>query len=217
MAKYFSEAGLSHLWTNILKPLFATKVDKVSGKGLSTLDFSQTHVDRLVAVENAATTLNSVKVDKSGTKVLSTNDFTTAYKDQIDQNVVDIAALDAAKVDVAEGKGLSTNDFTTAYKNQINDLKNVLGAGMIVKFGIVSVTTSGGTPNRATAAVTFDTPFGSVPVVFGCPNTPTPDARTGTVSAPSTTGLTIAVASVSPDSIARTIFVAWVAIGPRAI
>lgn len=76
MAKYLSEAGLAHLWTNILKPKFASKVDKVTGKGLSSLDFTQTHLNRIDAAQDAITTLGSTKVDKIGGKGLSTIDLT---------------------------------------------------------------------------------------------------------------------------------------------
>lgn len=112
MAKYLSEAGLAHLWTNILKPLFSSKVDKVTGKGLSSLDFTQAYLNRIGAAEDGITTLGSTKVDKIGGKGLSTNDFTTAYKDLVDQNAVNIATLSSGKVDVVAGKGLSTNDLT---------------------------------------------------------------------------------------------------------
>lgn len=129
MAKYLSEAGLAHLWTAILKPLFASKVDKVTGKGLSSLDFTQAYLNRIGAAEDGITTLGSTKVDKIGGKGLSTNDFTTAYKDLVDQNAANVASLSSGKVDVVAGKGLSTNDLT-----------NELAAAYAAKANLVSFT-----------------------------------------------------------------------------
>ena len=86
MAKYLSEAGLAHLWTDVLKPLFASKVDKVTGKGLSSLDFTQAYLNRIGAAEDGIATLGNVKVNKVSGKGLSTNDFT-------DAQVVALAAL----------------------------------------------------------------------------------------------------------------------------
>lgn len=103
MEKYLSEAGLTHFWTEILKPLFNAKVDKVTGKGLSSLDFTQIYLNRIGAAEDAVTTLGSTKVDKIGGKGLSTNDFTTAYKDLIEQNTAGILELSSTIAQTATG------------------------------------------------------------------------------------------------------------------
>ena len=68
------------------------KVDKVTGKGLSTNDFTTALKTKLDNLEN--------------------------YDDtEVKQDIED---LDEAKVDKETGKGLSTNDFTNAYKNKVD-------------------------------------------------------------------------------------------------
>lgn len=94
MAKYLSEAGLAHLWTDVLKPLFASKVDKVTGKGLSSLDFTQAYLNRIGAAEDGITTLGSTKVDKIGGKGLSTNDFTNEQVAELVELRTDVTALE---------------------------------------------------------------------------------------------------------------------------
>ena len=75
------------------------KVDKVSGKGLSTNDFTTTLKNKLDGLSNYDDT--KIKAD------ISAN--TTAIGN---------------KVDKVTGKGLSTNDFTTTLKNKLNELSN---------------------------------------------------------------------------------------------
>ena len=107
-----SGKGLStNDYTTTDKNLVATipsKVDKVSGKGLSTNDYTTTD-------KNLVATIPS-KVDKVSGKGLSTNDYTTA-----DKNLV---ATIPSKVDKVSGKGLSTNDYTTADKNLVATIPN---------------------------------------------------------------------------------------------
>lgn len=76
----------------------SSKVDKVSGKGLSTNDFTTVEKNKLASLENA---------DLSGYATISS----------VDTKLVN-------KVDVVSGKGLSTNDFTTAEKNKLASLSN---------------------------------------------------------------------------------------------
>jgi hypothetical protein len=76
----------------------SNKVDKVTGKGLSTNDFTD-------ALLNKLNTLPS-----------STELYT---KTQIDGFL-------SNKVDKVAGKGLSTNDFTDAYETKLNELENVV-------------------------------------------------------------------------------------------
>ena len=65
MAKYLDQSGLTYFWGK-LKALFEGKVDKVTGKGLSTEDFTTTEKAKLADLENytlpvASTTLGGVK------------------------------------------------------------------------------------------------------------------------------------------------------------
>ena len=86
------------------------KVDKVAGKGLSANDYTDEEKAEVAKVKD--------KVDKVSGKGLSTNDFTSAYKTKLDN-------LDANlnnKVDKVTGKGLSKNDFTDDYKAKLDNL-----------------------------------------------------------------------------------------------
>lgn len=53
MAKYFDDEGLRYFW-QCLKALFANKVDKVEGKGLSTNDFTDRLKDKLDSISAGA-------------------------------------------------------------------------------------------------------------------------------------------------------------------
>ena len=142
------------------------KVDKVSGKGLSTNDFTDELLAKLEGIASDATkvtidsalsststnpvqnkvinTALSGKVDKVSGKGLSTNDFTddlltklNGIADGANKTVID-TALDASstnpvqnkvintalsgKVDKVSGKGLSTNDFTTDLLTKLNGI-----------------------------------------------------------------------------------------------
>lgn len=113
------------------------KVDKESGKGLSTNDFTNTYktkvdnsVDKNTFNENIQTLNNSLdkKVDKIEGKSLSTNDFTDAYLNQIknsvnkdifNENITILSNQLANKVEKVSGKGLSTNDYTNEEKQKL--------------------------------------------------------------------------------------------------
>jgi hypothetical protein len=94
------QAADTALQTNI-----NNKVDKVSGKGLSTNDFTNADKTKLDGIEAGA---NKTIVD-SALSSTSTNPV---------QNKVIDAAL-GNKVDKVSGKGLSTNDYTTDEKNKL--------------------------------------------------------------------------------------------------
>ena len=51
--KFLDDTGLTYLWSK-LKTLFSGKVDKVSGKGLSTNDFTTTLKNKLDGIEAEA-------------------------------------------------------------------------------------------------------------------------------------------------------------------
>ncbi len=92
------------------------KVDKVTGKGLSTNDYTNAEKAEVAKVKD--------KVDKVTGKGLSTNDFTAAYKTKLDNLDTNLNN----KVDKVSGKGLSTNDFTSAYKTKLDNLDANLSA-----------------------------------------------------------------------------------------
>lgn len=108
--------GLNNYDDTEVRGLINNKVDKVTGKGLSTNDFTDAYKETLDGLDAA---LDS-KVDKETGKGLSTNDFTNAYKTELD-------GLDTAldgKVDKETGKGLSTNDYTTSEKTKLNGVES---------------------------------------------------------------------------------------------
>ena len=164
--KFLDQTGLTYLWTK-LKTLLGGKQDKVTGKGLSTNDFSNTYKTKLDGIETGAnkTTVDSAlsasstnpvqnkiintalenKVDKISGKGLTTNDFTDTLKTKLDgiasganKTVVDASLSTTStnpvqnkvintalgnKVDKVSGKGLSTNDFTTELKTKLEGIE----------------------------------------------------------------------------------------------
>lgn len=81
--------------------LLNDKVDKVTGKQLSTEDFTSAYKGKLDNIDNVPTASSANFVKSGGVK----------------------SALDG-KVDKVAGKGLSTNDYTTAEKNKLAGLSN---------------------------------------------------------------------------------------------
>ena len=116
-----------------ISALQSGKVDKVSGKGLSTNDYDNTEKGKVTQAvadigalqiasaehTSAISSLQNTKVDKETGKGLSTNDYTTAEK----AIVGNVTANLATKVDKVTGKGLSTNDFTNADKDALDNIK----------------------------------------------------------------------------------------------
>lgn len=142
----------------------AGKVDKVTGKGLSTNDYTTEEKTKLAGIETEAnkTVVDSAldssstnpvqnkvikesldgKVDKVSGKGLSTNDYTTEEKTKLAglSNYDDTQIYEAinslsssigtlgqtveGKVDKITGKGLSTEDYTTSEKTKLSELSN---------------------------------------------------------------------------------------------
>ena len=99
------------------------KVDKVTGKGLSTNDFDNTYKGN-VDSNTSARHIHSNKTILDNT----TASYTTADKNKLDglsnynDSAIkqDITDLENNKVDKVSGKGLSTNDFTATYKSNVD-------------------------------------------------------------------------------------------------
>lgn len=104
MSKYLDKNGLIFVWQKI-KAALALKVDAVSGKGLSTNDYTTEEKAKLAGI---ATGANKTTVD-SALSSSSTNPV---------QNKVINTAL-GGKVDAVSGKGLSTNDYTSTEKDKL--------------------------------------------------------------------------------------------------
>ncbi|MDE5834439.1 MAG: hypothetical protein K2H26_02845, partial [Ruminococcus sp.] len=122
--------------------LISGKVDKVSGKGLSTNDFTDEYKAKIDESAPQSTTYTKSETDQLIiSKVVeivanAPTDFDTLKEiaDWIENHEDSASAMNSAistnttainnKVDKVNGKGLSTNDFTTAYKNKLDSLSN---------------------------------------------------------------------------------------------
>jgi hypothetical protein len=100
--------------SDLLKPVstatqtsLATKVDKVSGKDLSTNDYTTAEKTKLAAITGTNT----------GDQDLSALATTAAVA--LKANATDVTTSLATKVDKVTGKELSTNDYTTAEKTKL--------------------------------------------------------------------------------------------------
>jgi len=100
------EHGDLYYTENEIDTQMDTKVDKVTGKGLSTEDFTTAEKSKLANLEN--TTVDAALDATSENPV---------------QNSTIYSALNG-KVDKVTGKGLSTEDFTTAEKSKLANLEN---------------------------------------------------------------------------------------------
>lgn len=143
-----SDVGLGNVdnTADVDKPISTTqqtaldnKVDKETGKGLSTNDYTTAEKNKLNGIEEGAEVNPQVDVDGNSRKILGygvTDDMSALvmfYTDESSESgeiAVPLAsaaqktitslfnALDR-KVDTEDGKGLSTNDYTTAEKNKL--------------------------------------------------------------------------------------------------
>lgn len=85
------------------------KVDKVSGKGLSTNDYTTAEKTKLSGIEEGA---NKTTIDTS---------LSTTSTNPVQNKVINTAL--GNKVDKVSGKGLSTNDFTNTYKTKLDGIQ----------------------------------------------------------------------------------------------
>lgn len=98
-------------------------VKEVSGKGLSTNDYTTEDRQKLSALPTSTELADSLKgkVDAVKGMGLSTNDYTGADKAKLGAlpTKADLIADLGKKVDAVSGKGLSTNDYTTEDKQKL--------------------------------------------------------------------------------------------------
>lgn len=103
-----SDISTNPVQNNIIKSyidnLLQNKVDKVTGKGLSTNDYTTTEKNKLAGIESGAT---AILIDS----------FLSEEGQAADAKAVGDAL--AQKVSSVSGKGLSTNDYTTAEKDKL--------------------------------------------------------------------------------------------------
>lgn len=143
-----SDVGLGNVdnTADVDKPISTTqqtaldnKVDKETGKGLSTNDYTTAEKNKLNGIKEGAEVNPQVYVDGNIRKILRygvTDDMSALvmfYNDESsDGGMIAVPLASAAtktmtqlfdalaeKVDTEEGKGLSTNDYTTAEKNKL--------------------------------------------------------------------------------------------------
>lgn len=108
LSSYYTKTETNNLLDN--------KVNKVSGKDLSTNDFTDAYKQQIDDNKTAIETLNgnSTVVGSVDSKVSTAYSNATSYTD----------TECAKKVDKVNGKGLSTNDFTDELKTKLNNLEN---------------------------------------------------------------------------------------------
>lgn len=120
------------------------KVDKVSGKQLSTEDYTTAEKNKLATLENytlptaSDSTLGGIKVGANlsidangvlsatgGGSVVVDDAMSTTSTNPVQNKVITKALNDGLdnKVDKETGKGLSTNDFTTVYKEKLDGIE----------------------------------------------------------------------------------------------
>ena len=115
------------------------KVDKVSGKGLSTNDYTTAEKNKLNDIQGGAQINPKVFVDEHNREIIGySSDNTNGVLNMLYKNaseeadvisvplasaaqgaIESLSAAIAGKVDAENGKGLSTNDYTTAEKNKL--------------------------------------------------------------------------------------------------
>ena len=127
----------------------AKKVDKVSGKQLSTEDFTaaqKTKLDALPTAENFSTEL-AKKVDKVSGKQLSTEDFTTAMKNKLNglPDAAGLANQIAHAITDALAAYVTSETFTQTVQQlqqRIADLEEVISGLEVLAEGYVRISGS---------------------------------------------------------------------------
>ena len=103
----------------------ANKVDKVSGKGLSTNDYTTTEKNKLAGIaEGANKTVVDSELSSTSTNPVQNKAVYAKLDTLIGGTPVSeqITTAIANKVDKVAGKGLSTNDYTTDEKNKLSGI-----------------------------------------------------------------------------------------------
>lgn len=126
----------------VLNTMLASKVDKVSGKGLSTNDYTTAEKNKLAGI---ATGANKTTVDAA----FSSTSTNPVQNKVISAAIDDIGTQLDTKVDKVSGKGLSTNDYTTAEKTKLAGIAT--GANKTVLEDTLSTTSTNGIQNKAVA------------------------------------------------------------------
>lgn len=121
-----SASSTNPVQNKVITDALANKVDKVTGKGLSTNDYTTTEKNKLAGIAEGAEV--NVQSDWNATSgdafiknkpSLATVATSGSYNDLSNKPTIpDISG----KVDKVSGKGLSTNDFTDDLKNKLDGI-----------------------------------------------------------------------------------------------
>ena len=150
-AGYTVDDALSTTSTNAVKNSVITaalnnKIDKVTGKDLSTNDFTTALKDKLDSLSNTSYSPATESTDglmSSTDKTKLNNIEEGAQKNTV--SAADITAVNTAldlKVDKITGKGLSTNDYTDAEKTKLASLSDAQSSTSKVYYAVYGTTTS---------------------------------------------------------------------------
>lgn len=104
--------------TTAITALQSGKVDKVTGKQLSTEDFTTAEKNKLAELNNYDDTQMQANITALQTRATNIETKNTEQ----DTAITNLQTQIVTKVDKVTGKGLSTNDFTTELLNKLNGI-----------------------------------------------------------------------------------------------
>lgn len=107
-----------------LKAILDGKVDKVTGKGLSTNDYTAADKGKVANLPDNTVTELGKKVDKVTGKGLSTNDYTDEAKAEVAKVASKANAADVYTKTAADGLFVKEADITTIDTTEIDNLIN---------------------------------------------------------------------------------------------
>lgn len=132
-----------------VKEMLGGKVDKVTGKALSTNDFTDAYATKLQGIESGADVnlIESISVNNVNQSITSknvnitvptnNNQLTNGAGYQTSSDVSSaISTAIADKVDKVTGKGLSTNDFTDAYETKLDGIEASADVNLIESISV---------------------------------------------------------------------------------
>lgn len=131
---------------SVITAALNNKIDKVTGKDLSTNDFTTALKDKLDSLSNTSYSPATESADglmSSTDKTKLDNIEEGAQKNTV--SAADITAVNTAldlKVDKITGKGLSTNDYTDAEKTKLASLSDAQSLTSKVYYAVYGTTTS---------------------------------------------------------------------------
>ena len=116
-----STSATQPLSANQGKMLDAAKVDKITGKGLSTEDYTTDEKSKVANVPSNTNTELGLKVDKVTGKGLSTEDYTTAEKSKVANAPLNTNDELLGKMDKSSFAFLSEQEYNTLVLDDLID------------------------------------------------------------------------------------------------